>query len=187
MSSSPPISGRLPLLLARIGPLFGCALSNPHNGWQKYVLAAWLWLFVSLALGPGATMVTLLTGGNESLLLLDAARHALAFGFATQMVLGVASRVVPNFTGKPLWSPNAREAAFYFLNGSMAIRAIEVPIALGHWPGAWPFLAWAGPLGVLAMAFFATNVMMTVRQRSSPLLQPIVPVNALQPNASRSP
>ena len=63
----------------------------------------------------------------------DFARHALGFGFAAQMVLGVASRVVPNFTGKPLWSAGARDAAFYLLNASLLIRALEVPIGFWLW------------------------------------------------------
>ena len=97
------------------------------------------------------------------------------------MVLGVASRVVPNFTGKALWSPQARDAAFYLLNASMAVRALEVPIGLGFWVQSWNFIAWSGPLGVLAMALFTINIIMTVRQRRSPLLHPAVPAQALQP------
>ena len=161
-------------LFGRIGPAMGCALRSPQQGWEKYVFGAWFWLFVSLALGPGVTLMGVVVGRFESLLLLDVARHALALGFATQMVLGVASRVVPNFTGKPLWSPQARDIAFYLLNGSMAIRALEVPIGMGFWVGMWPHLAWAGPLGVLAMVLFAANIIMTVRQRPSPLLHPMV-------------
>ena len=134
-------------LLGRVGPIFACAVRSPQDGWQRYVFAAWAWLFVSLGLGPGWTFVRLFTGGAESLLLLDFARHAMAFGFAAQMVLGVASRVVPNFTGKALWSPGARDAAFYLLNASMVLRALEVPIGLGVWPEAWAYIAWAGPLG----------------------------------------
>ncbi len=172
-------------LFARIGPVLGCAVRNPQDGWQRYVFAAWCWLFVSLALGPGWTFVRLFTGGDERLLLIDFARHAMAFGFATQMVLGVASRVVPNFTGKALWSPKARDAAFYLLNASMAFRALEVPIGLGVWVEAWAYIAWAGPLAVLAMVLFTMNIVMTVRQQSSPLLHPAIPARAFQSLAVR--
>jgi uncharacterized protein involved in response to NO len=124
-------------------------------------------------------------GAGDSLLLLDMSRHALAFGFATQMVLGVASRVVPNFTGKPLWSPRVRDAIFYLVNASMLVRALEVPIAFGFVPGVWHVIAWSGPLGVAAMVLFATNIMMTVRQEAAPLSQPVVPAHAFQPASSR--
>lgn len=154
------------------GSLLGCAVRSPQRGWEKYVFAAWGWLFASLALGPGATFIRVFAGGAESVLMFDFARHALGFGFAAQMVLGVASRVVPNFTGKPLWSPRARDAAFYLLNASMAVRALEVPIGFGLWPHAWNLIAWSGPLGVMAMLLFTMNILLTIRQQPSPLLQP---------------
>ena len=96
-------------LFTSAGPLLGCAIRSPQSGWEKYVFAAWGWLAVSLILGPGAAIVRAFTGGTELLLVFDVARHALGFGFAAQMLLGVASRVVPNFTGKLLVeSPRAR-------------------------------------------------------------------------------
>ncbi len=154
-------------VLAATGPLLGCAVRSPQDGWQKYVFGAWAWLCAALALGPGWTVVRLVTGTAESALVYDFARHALAFGFAAQMVLGVASRVVPNFTGNVLWSPRARDAAFYLLNASMLVRALEVPIGFGVWSGAWNLIAWSGPLGVAAMTLFAANIMMTVRKQPS--------------------
>lgn len=168
-------------LLERTGPLFGSAMRSPQSGWEKYVFAAWGWLFASLALGPGGSLVRMFTNGAESLLIYDFVRHALGFGFAAQMVLGVASRVVPNFTGKPLWSPRARDAAFYLLNASMLIRALEVPVALGVWTGAWNLIAWSGPFAVLAMILFTLNILMTVRQQPAPVLQPPISAQALQP------
>jgi uncharacterized protein involved in response to NO len=167
-------------LFAHVGPVHGCAIRNPQDGWQKYVLAAWSWLFVSVALGPGAAAVRLVTGGTESVLVYDVARHAMAFGFAAQMILGVASRVVPNFTGKPLFSPVARDAAFYLLNASMAVRALEAPIASGIWTRGWNYIAWSGPLGVAAMLLFTVNIFMTIRQQPSTMLQPTAPPRALQ-------
>ena len=157
---------------------------SPHDGWQRHVYGAWFWLFVSLALGPGWTIVRLVSGADDSLLLLDLSRHALAFGFAAQMVLGVASRVVPNFTGKPLWSTRARDIAFYCLNASMALRALELPIAFGSWVSAWPFIALAGPFGVAAMGMFATNIMMTVRSERVEM-QGVMPAHTLTPLAAR--
>ena len=170
-------------LFTRMGPILGCAIRRPQDGWQKYVFAAWFWLLVSLALGQGSALVRALNGGNESLLIFDFARHALAFGFAAQMLVGVASRVVPNFTGKPLWSGRARDVAFYLLNASMAVRALQVPIGLGYWPQAWNLIAWSGPLGVLAIVFFAVNILFTIRQTQSVLVQPSIPVRPLQPAA----
>jgi len=170
-------------LFVRIRPELGCAVRNPQQGWERYVFAAWAWLFTSLALGPGWAVAGLLAGRSESLLMIDFARHALAFGFAAQMVLGVASRVVPNFTGKPLWSPKVRDAAFILLNVSLLFRALELPIAFGYWLGAWSYIAWSGPLAVATMVLFTVNIVMTVRTQPSLVLQPGIPAQALEPIA----
>ena len=172
-------------LFGQIGPILGCAIRSPQDGWQKHVFAAWCWLFAGLALGPAAAVVRLFTGGSDSVLVYDVARHAMAFGFAAQMVIGVASRVVPNFTGKPLFSPRARDAAFYLLNASMAVRALEVPIAFGVWPAAWNYIAWSGPLGVLAMLLFTINIFMTIRQQPANALQPAAMPQVLHPLVAR--
>jgi hypothetical protein len=132
-------------------------------------------------LGPVAAIAGPFTGGSESPLVADFARHAMAFGFAAQMVVGVASRIVPNFTGKPLWSPRARDAAFYLLNASLVIRALEVPIGMGLWTGRWNDIAWSGPPAVLAMMLFTLNIVMTVRQPQSAPAMPTVPAHVLQP------
>ena len=172
-------------LFSRIGPLLGCPLRSPQHGWERHVFAAWGWLFASLALGSAWAAIQLLTGRPEPMLLVDLARHMLALGFATQMVLGVASRVVPNFTGKPLWSPMVRDAAFVLINASLVIRALELPIAFGFSIGAWPYIAWSGPLGVGAMVLFTMNIVMTIRQQPSPVLQPGIPAHALEPLPAR--
>jgi hypothetical protein len=169
-------------LFARIGPLWGCAVKNPQDGWQRYVFTAWTWLFVSLALGPMWAVGRMVVGGPEPHLVVDFARHAMAFGFATQMVVGIASRVVPNFTARPLWSPRVRDASFYLLNASMLVRALEVPIGLGIWTGTWNHIAWSGPLGVVAMVCFTVNIVMTIRQPHSVATAPVVPAQALGPN-----
>jgi hypothetical protein len=171
-------------IFARRRPVAGDMPRSPHDGWQRHVLAAFGWLFASLVLGAGWTMARLIWGFNDSLLVLDMSRHALAFGFATQMVLGVASRVVPNFTGKPLWSVKVRDAAFYLLNASLLVRALELPIGFGFWVGAWSSIAWSGPLGVAAMALFTLNIIMTVRQQPSVVAQPVIPAAALQPRST---
>jgi hypothetical protein len=168
-------------IFARRRPVAGEMPRSPHDGWQRHVLAAFGWLFVSLLLGAGWTIAMFIWAFNDSLLVLDLSRHALAFGFATQMVLGVASRVVPNFTGKPLWSVKARDAAFYLLNASILVRALELPIGFGFWVDAWSYIALAGPLGVTAMVLFAINIVMTVRQQPSHIAQPVIPAQALQP------
>jgi hypothetical protein len=133
-----------------------------QHGYQRYVTAGWAWLAVALLVGPLWTLVAALRGGTVPRLVTDFARHALAFGFVTQIMMGVATRILPVFTGNALWSPRARTAAFYLINGSVVLRALEVMVAIGFVPAAWPLIALAGPPAVAAVALFALNVVFTI-------------------------
>lgn len=152
-------------------------LAKPHDaasGYQQYIIVGWMWLFVALAVGPLWTLVCALRGSGVPPLVTDFARHVLAFGFVTQVMMGVASRVLPVFTGNPLWSPRARTAAFYLLNLSVVMRGLEVVVAAGFVPAAWPFIALAGPPAALAVLLFGLNVVGTIchrpaNQRRSPV------------------
>lgn len=152
-------------------PVFSWCLgvgSRPHvahdveRGYQPYVTAAWVWLTVALVAGPLWTLGAVLSGGTVPKLAADFARHALAFGFVTQVMMGVATRILPVFTGNALWSPRARTAAFHLLNVSLVLRGLEAVVAVGLVPGAWPFIALAGPPAAAAVALFALNVVLTI-------------------------
>jgi hypothetical protein len=136
-------------------------------GYQHYVLAGWGWLLVALVTGPLWTLVSTLRGGVVPPLAADFARHALGFGFVAQVIMGVATRVLPVFTGNALWSPRARNAAFHLLNASVVLRALEASVAVGILPGAWPFIAIAGPPAVAAVVLFGLNVVFTIRGRAA--------------------
>ena len=81
----------------------------------------WSWLFVGLALGPGATFARMFSRRSRAFAgrRLRAPRAGLRVRGADD-AWGVASRVVPNFTGNALWSPLARDVGFYLLNASMS-------------------------------------------------------------------
>jgi len=136
---------------------------SAESGYERYIYAAWGWLLVGLATGPLWTVVALATGRDTSITMLDFSRHAVAFGFVTQMMMGVASRVLPVFTGNRLWSPRARDAAFWLLNAGIALRGLEAVVAAGYWPSAWNYIALSGPPAVAAVLLFAANVAMTLR------------------------
>jgi hypothetical protein len=135
------------------------------RGYGPYIYAAWAWLLVGLLFGPVWTLGALAQGRYGSMAMLDFARHAFALGFVTQMIMGVASRVVPVFTGRDLWSPTARTLTFWLLNASVAIRGLEAVVAAGFWPGAWSIIAWSGPPAVAAVTLFAANIILTVRAK----------------------
>jgi hypothetical protein len=145
------------------------------HGHESFVRAAWGWLFVALAVGPLWTVVASARGAGVPPLVTDFARHALAFGFVTQIMMGLPMRMLPIFTGNALWSPAAGRAAFYLLNGSVALRALEVMVVAGVAPAAWPFIALAGPPAVAAVLLFSLNVVLTIYGRPAvegPVSQP---------------
>lgn len=137
------------------------------RGYEPYLYAAWAWLFVGIATGPAWTLGAVVQGRYGSITMLDFSRHAVAFGFITQMIMGVASRVVPVFTGHPLWSPGARTLAFWLLNAALLIRGLEAVVAAGYWPERWALIALSGPLAVAAVSLFAVNVVLTVWSRDA--------------------
>jgi hypothetical protein len=138
------------------------ALPDLERGYQRYVTAAWIWLAVALLVGPFSTLLALQADRTVPRLAADFGRHALAFGFVAQIMMGVATRILPTFTGHPLWSPRTRTATFYLLNASLILRSLEAVVALGFVPGAWPMIALAGPPAAAAVALFALNVVLTI-------------------------
>jgi len=146
-----------------------------EGGYQRYILAAWAWLLVALVIGPFCTLAAEASGGVVPPLVTDFARHALAFGFVTQVMMGVATRVLPVFTGHTLWSVRAQSAACYLLNVAVVLRGLEVVVSIGLVPSAWPLIAIAGPPAVAAVALFAANVVFTIYGRPAITTQAATP------------
>jgi uncharacterized protein involved in response to NO len=172
LADSMATAGALGLLVAV--PLFSWCLGvgtrpktrhDAEEGYQRFVVAGWTWLVVALATGPLWLLISALRGDGVPPLVTDFARHALAFGFVTQIMMGVATRVLPVFTGNALWSRRAQTATFYLLNASVALRALEAVVAVGFIPAAWPFIAIAGPPALAAVVLFALNVVFTIYGR----------------------
>jgi hypothetical protein len=188
-----PIDAEPPVALAVTGafgllvavPLFSWCLGfgtrptgrhDVEHGYQRFITAGWMWLMVALVAGPLWTLLSALRGEPVPPLVTDFARHALAFGFVTQVMMGVATRVLPVFTGNALWSPRVRDWAFYLLNVSVVMRALEAFVAVGFVPAAWPLIASAGPPAVAAVVLFAFNVTFTIFGRPVAAAQASGPV-----------
>lgn len=184
-----PFDGDAPTLLVAAGalsllvavPLFSWCLGvrapstvrhDVEGGYQRYIVAAWAWLLVALLVGPFWTLVAAVRGAVVPPLVTDFSRHALAFGFVAQVMMGVATRVLPVFTGNALWSRRAQSGTFYLLNASVAIRALEAVVSVGLVPAAWPLIALAGPPAVAAVGLFACNVVFTIYGRPAVSVAP---------------
>lgn len=132
------------------------------DGFVPFVVAGYLWLAVSLLLLPGLAALAALLGVSPPPLVADFGRHAFTLGFLTQMIMGVALRVVPVFARKRLWSPALRTAVLWLLNLAVIVRGLQVAVALGA-DALWPFVALSGPLALAAFIAFAANIVMSLR------------------------
>jgi len=142
------------------------------RGFEKFVAAAYAWLLVGLLCGPAWSAAAVVVGVPMPALVLDFGRHAVTLGFLTQMIIGIATRIIPVFSGKNLWSPRWREATFYVLNAAVLVRGLQVVVELGGPEAAWPWIALSGVLGLAAFAGFALNLAMTLAGRGTAPARP---------------
>ncbi len=137
--------------------------------YERWIQAGWFWLMIGLASGPGWSLWCALRGELDSITMLDFSRHALGLGFATHVVMGIGARFTPVFCGTALWSPRGHRLAWWLLNLSLGIRALEVPLAAGYWPAVWPLLGLSGPPALAAFTLFAANILAAILGRGRSL------------------
>jgi len=152
------------------------------RGYEKFLVVAYIWLLIALAFIPVWSAASALTGDPMPALVLDFGRHAFTLGFLTQIIVGVAARLIPVFAGTPLWSTGWRDATFYLLNAAVTTRGLELLVELAGLAGLWPYISISGLLGVAAFAAFTTNVLMTVRAQSLPAASGPTDTNLLADN-----
>lgn len=152
------------------------------RGYEKFLVVAYAWLLVALAFIPVWSAASAVTGNPMPALVLDFGRHAFTLGFLTQIIVGVAARLIPVFAGTPLWSTGWRDVTFYLLNAAVVTRGLELLVELAGLADLWPYISMSGLLGVGAFAAFTANVLMTVRTRSLPTTSGPADTNPLADN-----
>lgn len=138
-------------------------LSSPggYVGYVKFIRAAYIWLVIAALLEAGLA-VRALAGTAPLYLEISSARHAIALGFLTLMVTGMALRMLPAFGGTLLAWPRLADASFWLVLASVSLRA---PLNLSS--GPWPELAAAlnsasGVLGTLGLMCWSAVVWRTL-------------------------
>lgn len=152
--------------VARLG--IAAAAARPGAIGGRFFEAAYGWLLVWVVCVPAASAITAYAGADVPLPVTDFGRHAFTFGFLTQMIVGVALRILPALSGATLWSGAWRSATFWLLNGAVTLRSLQVVVALGGPPALWPFTAVSGVLGLAALIAFTVNLAMTLRGAAAP-------------------
>jgi hypothetical protein len=134
----------------------------------KFLWAAYLWLFVSLA------MLVLLPAYQFGLLgrltpdsvaarigfshaYYGAVRHAITVGFVSLMIVGVAAKVVPTLNGVDLRRLSALWGPFVLINLGCALR-VTTQVLTDFTPRAYPVAGLSGLLEVLGLALWGVHL-----------------------------
>jgi uncharacterized protein involved in response to NO len=127
----------------------------------------WLALWAVLELSAVAlTRTTRLPAQN--LWWADAARHSFTIGFLTLLIMGMSLRILPVFSGKPLWSPRMAYASYGLLMLGAAMRLLQYPAAF-H-PVLYQIGSYMGIPVVLALCLYLWNLMRTMRGKPAATL-----------------
>ena len=109
----------------------------------------------------------------------DAARHTFTVGFVTLVIIGMSFRILPVFSGKPLWSPRLAQTTYALVLLGTAMRLLQYPAAFA--PIFYRIGSYMGIPVVLALFFFTFNLMKTMRAGGGKTIVPAarpVPSNA---------
>ena len=96
----------------------------------------------------------------------DAARHAFTIGFLTLLIVGMSFRILPVFSGKPLWSPRLAYATYGLLLLGAGMRLLQYPAAFE--PLYYRIGSYMGIPVVLALCLYLFNLMRTMRAKPAP-------------------
>jgi uncharacterized protein involved in response to NO len=123
-------------------------------------LAFW-WLALWAALELAAVALTRTTRlPAQNLWWADAARHSFTIGFVTLLIVGMSFRILPVFSGKPLWSPRLAYATYALLFLGAAMRLLQYPAAF-H-PVLYQIGSYMGIPVVLGLCLYLFNLMRTM-------------------------
>ncbi|MCC6179622.1 MAG: NnrS family protein [Chloroflexi bacterium] len=101
---------------------------------------------------------------------LDASRHALGVGLVTLLILGMAARLLPGFSGRKLYSVKLVWATVWLGNAAAILRV--APLFLPSSRLSMTLLGISGLLGLAAVACLGWNLRQTLAER------PVTPITA---------
>ena len=132
------------------------------RSYERFIRASYFWLAIAGTMAAAYSLYQAATGLAVPHSLVGAYRHALTVGFISMMILGMAARIIPVFTGARLHSDLMLLGSFLFLNLGNGVRVISQPLAdlVGG-----PFFVSMGVSGfveVVALALFVYNLWRTI-------------------------
>ena len=134
--------------------------AGEYGRFELLLYSAYTWLAIAALIGIVRSLGFLL--GSADLIPLDAERHALTIGFVTLLILGMAARMLPGFSGKRgVAFPNLVLLTFVLGNGAALLRI--VPLFMPTTALSLALLGISGAVGWFAVATLAVNLAWTLR------------------------
>lgn len=134
------------------------------------VRSAFGWAFIGLAIIAAGT-----SGVATAYLQVSAGRHALALGFVTLMIYAVASRALPAFLGRRVWSLRLQVATLAVANLAVAMR-VGPQLIEGTGAPSDAIVGLSGLLAYTALVLLTLNVVRTLRGPGAQAVTAGVPV-----------
>ena len=94
------------------------------RGHEKFLRAAYAWLMVAAALDAAFTVMSVTGLGGAGFYGGNALRHTQGLGFVTFAIFGMASRVIPVFSGTRLHAPGLLTPIFALMVAGTGLRVI---------------------------------------------------------------
>ncbi|MHB9090838.1 MAG: iron-sulfur cluster assembly protein, partial [Chloroflexota bacterium] len=134
--------------------------------------AAYFWLLVAASLAAAYAFYQALTGSAVPHSLVGAYRHALTVGFISLIIMGMASRIVPVFTGVRLHNDLWLLATFVLVNLGNTLRVVSQPLADLVGGPSFVVMGVSGFIEVTGLALFVVNLWRTI---DSPVVEAVEP------------
>ena len=156
-------------------PRVRVAIRGVDQAFSWFVVQGYGWLLVGLVIALAPALWQRFTAQTLPLEITGAARHAIALGFVTSLMLGLGHRVLPVFHGVALASPKLLRLSFWLLLTGTVLRVggqLAVPYG-GKVLAAplWAALGFSGYLQLAAIVCFAINLWRTLHRPNAPAVQ----------------
>lgn len=164
------------------------ATDDTEGRWlHRFAGTAYFWLAIAGALLLGLRWVEAFVPVSplHQHAFVGASRHALTVGFVSLMIVGVAWRILPIFSGAPRAHPALVPTVFALLVTGNSLR-VGGQVAAGLWGGAWyGLMGLSGWLELAGITLFALDVLRLLR--ATPLAAELPDVGAAVPPALDAP
>jgi metal-sulfur cluster biosynthetic enzyme len=137
--------------------------ADQERSHEKLIRTAYAWLIIAFGIEAWYATKTLASDFQPDFLEGGGARHALALGFATQMIFGVGARALPVFAGKQIYSRRLVDVSWVLVNIAVVMRVGHAVIPAGSTTFRFDSIAVSGALGMIALLVFAYNIARSVR------------------------